>query len=228
MVTLEGTKRGRRSTRCALARGGDRVCERAGERAGKVELLRGPAAAGGDRTAPPDALRPALLELCGWPWCCQIALASRIHPSRPLRPPARRSPPLAPPPSATAPAQGPPGAQGCEGEGKGYQGPANACWCCLYTSFKRTQGHTLQACTLTQASKDALRPALLPRGAFCPRLGGSPLRLGSPEALHSPECSPLRYRLVIGSAARPLRTPLSPATFHRLTLGMRGGLDTDL
>lgn len=90
-------------------------------RAAWLELLRRPAATGGDRTAAPAALRPALPELCGRPCCCQIAPASRILPSRPLRPPARRSPPSAPPPSATAPAQGPPGAQGCEVDGEGYQ-----------------------------------------------------------------------------------------------------------
>lgn len=147
MVTLEGTKRGRHPMLCALALGEDPVCKCANERA---------------RTAPRSygrwwrPHRPSVRSgRCssnsfGCPCCCQIALVSRILPSRPLRPPACISPPSAPPPSATAPAQGPPGAQGCEGDNEGYQDQASVCWCCLHASFKQMQGHTLQACTLTQ------------------------------------------------------------------------------
>lgn len=169
MVTLEGTKRGRHPTRYALALGEDPECKRSDKRTrtaprsyGRWWRPHGPSVRSGRRSS----------NSFGCPCCCQIALVSRILPSRPLRPPARRSPPSAPPLSATAPAQGPPGAQGCEGDNEGYQDQANVCWCCLHASFEQMQGHTLQACTLTQAPWDALRPALMPWGVFFLALEG--------------------------------------------------------
>lgn len=112
---------------------------------------------------PLRALRPGLHELFfGCPCCCQITLVSRILPSRPLRPPSRRSPPNAPPPSATAPAQGPPGVQGCEGDNEGYQDQASVCWCCLHASFTQTQGHTLQGYELTQVPEMHCAPPSCP------------------------------------------------------------------
>lgn len=82
MVTLEGTKRGRRPTRCALALGEDPVCERAGERArtaprsyGRWWRPHGPSVRSGRRS--PNCR-------C----CCQTALVSP-DPPVPLSSPSR-------------------------------------------------------------------------------------------------------------------------------------------